>query len=105
MDELGPASSAWIVMVSDPAKSCEGGRDSCDCGAAVWSHDGAKIVYLAQAKTDAPPGYSDMYTYDLTTKTTTNLTDGFMGTVDTRSRLRCWMVGCCRIPRRASRRG
>jgi dipeptidyl aminopeptidase/acylaminoacyl peptidase len=38
-------------------------------------------VYLAQAKKDAPPGYSDMYVYDVASKTTVNLTDGFMGTV------------------------
>jgi len=50
-------------------------------GPAVWSQDGAKIIYLAQAKRDAPPGYLDMYVLDVAGKTTKNLTDGFSGTV------------------------
>jgi len=50
-------------------------------GPAVWSHDGAKIVYLAQAKRDAPPGYLDLYELDVAGKSTKDLTDGFMGTV------------------------
>ncbi len=80
-DELGPASSAWIVTVSDPAKAAKVDAIPATVGPAVWSHDGGNIIYLAQAKKDAPPGYSDMYTYDLASKTTTNLTDGFVGTV------------------------
>jgi dipeptidyl aminopeptidase/acylaminoacyl peptidase len=81
VEELGPANSAWIVKASDPAHAEKVEAIPATVGPAVWSHDGGKIVYLAQAKKDAPPGYSDMYTYDLATKTTTNLTDGFMGTV------------------------
>jgi dipeptidyl aminopeptidase/acylaminoacyl peptidase len=81
VDELGPASSAWVVTVSDPAHASKVDAIPATVGPAVWSHDGAKIVYLAQAKKDAPPGYSDMYTYDLATKATVNLTDGFIGTV------------------------
>ncbi len=81
VEELGPANSAWIVKASDPAHAEKVEAIPATVGPAVWSHDGGKIVYLAQAKRDAPPGYSDMYTYDLATKTTVNLTDGFMGTV------------------------
>jgi len=81
VEELGPASSAWVVMASDPMKVVKVDAIPATVGPAVWSHDGGKIVYLAQAKRDAPPGYSDMYVYDVASKTTTNLTDGFMGTV------------------------
>jgi dipeptidyl aminopeptidase/acylaminoacyl peptidase len=81
VEELGPANSAWVVAVSDPTHATKVEAIPATVGPAVWSHDGGKIVFLAQAKKDAPPGYLDMYTYDLASKTTTNLTDGFMGTV------------------------
>jgi dipeptidyl aminopeptidase/acylaminoacyl peptidase len=81
VEELGPANSAWVVIVSDPSHASKVDAIPATVGPAVWSHDGGKIVYLAQAKKDAPPGYLDMYTYDLASKTTVNLTDGFMGTV------------------------
>jgi len=79
--ELGPAGSAWIVKASDPMHAEKVEAIPATVGPAVWSHDGGKIVYLAQAKRDAPPGYSDMYVFDVAGKTTVNLTDGFMGTV------------------------
>ena len=81
VDELGPAGSAWVVMVSDPAHAAKVEEIPATVGPAAWSHDGGKIVYLAQAKRDAPPGYVDMYVLDVATKVTRNLTDGFMGTV------------------------
>jgi dipeptidyl aminopeptidase/acylaminoacyl peptidase len=79
--ELGPASSAWVVMASDPAHANKLEEIPATVGPAVWSHDGAKIVYLAQAKRDAPPGYLDMYEFNVASKATKNLTDGFLGTV------------------------
>ena len=81
VEELGPANSAWVVTVADPMQAVKVEEIPATVGPAVWSHDGAEIVYLAQAKRDAPPGYSDMYEYDLAGKTTKNLTDGFKGTV------------------------
>jgi dipeptidyl aminopeptidase/acylaminoacyl peptidase len=39
------------------------------------------IFYLAQAKHDAPPGYVDLYSFDLDHKTTRNLSDGFQGSL------------------------
>ena len=65
VEELGPANSAWVVMVADPMHATKLEEIPATVGPAVWSHDGAEIVYLAQAKRDAPPGYSDMYEYDL----------------------------------------
>jgi len=81
VDELGPANSAWVVTAADPAHAAKVDEIPATVGPAVWSHDGAKIVYLAQAKRDAPPGYLDMYEYDVAGKATKNLTDGFLGTV------------------------
>jgi dipeptidyl aminopeptidase/acylaminoacyl peptidase len=48
---------------------------------AAWSADGKSIVYLAQAKEEAPPGYADLYLYDTDAKTTTDLSEGFIGSV------------------------
>ena len=70
VEELGPAGSAWIVKASDPMQAEKVEAIPATVGPAVWSHDGGKIVYLAQAKKDAPPGYSDMYVYDVATKAT-----------------------------------
>lgn len=81
VDELGPANSAWVVTVAEPMKAVKVEEIPATVGPAVWSHDGAEIVYLAQAKKDAPPGYMDLYAYDVATKKTRNFTDGFKGTV------------------------
>jgi len=81
VDELGPANSAWVLTAGDPAHATKVEEIPATVGPAVWSHDGTKIIYLAQAKQDAPPGYSDLYVLDVAGKTTKNLTDGFKGTV------------------------
>ncbi|MBB5056991.1 dipeptidyl aminopeptidase/acylaminoacyl peptidase [Granulicella aggregans] len=79
--ELGPAGSGWIVSMSDPAHPSKVDDLPATLGSAAWSVDGGSIVYLAQAKHEAPPGYSDLYTYTLATKSTKNLTDGFDGSI------------------------
>lgn len=79
--ELGPAMSAWIVSMGDPAHPAKVDDLPATLEAAVWSVDSATLVYLAQAKRDAPPGYSDLYTYTLATKVTQNLTDNFDGSI------------------------
>jgi dipeptidyl aminopeptidase/acylaminoacyl peptidase len=81
LGELGPANSAWVVTTADPAHATKLAEIPATVGPAVWSHDGAEIVYLAQAKRDAPPGYLDMYEFNVASKATKNLTDGFLGTV------------------------
>ena len=79
--ELGPTMSGWVVSMSDPGHPSKVDDLPATLEAAAWSVDGASIVYLAQARHDAPPGYSDLYTYTLATKTTKNLTDGFEGSI------------------------
>jgi dipeptidyl aminopeptidase/acylaminoacyl peptidase len=70
-----------VWTAGDPAHATKVEEIPATVGPAVWSHDGTKIIYLAQAKQDAPPGYSDLYVLDVAGKTTKNLTDGFKGTV------------------------
>lgn len=48
----------------------------------VWSPDGKKIAYVSRKKTGleyALSTNSDIYVYDIASKTTSNLTDGMMG--------------------------
>jgi dipeptidyl aminopeptidase/acylaminoacyl peptidase len=79
--ELGPANSAWVLSLSDPAHASKLDDLPATVEAASWSEDGSSILYLAQAKRDTPPGYSDLYEYSLAGKTTRNLTDGFNGSI------------------------
>jgi dipeptidyl aminopeptidase/acylaminoacyl peptidase len=81
VEELGPAGSTWIVTASDLAHPVKVEELPKTAGGAVWSKDGTQILYEAQAKRDAPPGYGDVYGYTVATKTIKNLTDGFMGSV------------------------
>ena len=81
VSELGPALSGWVVSMSDLAHPSKVDDLPATMEAAAWSVDGASLVYLAQAKHDAPPGYVDLYTYILASKATKNLTDGFNGSI------------------------
>jgi dipeptidyl aminopeptidase/acylaminoacyl peptidase len=81
VDELGPAGSTWVVTASDAAHPMKLAELPKTAGNAVWSKDGLGLVYLAQAKRDAPPGYADLYEYTVATKAVRDLTDGFDGSV------------------------
>jgi dipeptidyl aminopeptidase/acylaminoacyl peptidase len=67
--------------VSDPAHPAQITDLPKTAGGATWSKDGKALIYEAQAKRDAPPGYGDAYVYSLETKAIRNLTDGFAGTI------------------------
>ena len=46
------------------------------------SYDGnPSLFFSAQAEREAPPLYSDLYTYDISKATTRNLSNGFAGTI------------------------
>ena len=81
VDELGPAGSTWVVMANDAAHPVKVAEIPATASKAVWSRDGKELVYLAQARRDAPPGYADLYVYTLATKAVRDLTDGFAGSV------------------------
>lgn len=79
--ELGPARSGYVVILADPAHPAKIEALPPTIENAAWSQDGASILYLAQAKHDAPPGYADLFVYTVAKKTTKNLTQDFAGTV------------------------
>jgi len=79
--DLGPAGSLWMVDVKDLAHPAKIPEIPATVRAVTWSADGRALVYEAQAKLDAPPGYGDDFVFDLAGKTSRNLTDGYMGSV------------------------
>ncbi len=79
--DLGPAASAWLVSTGDPDHAVRVNGLPATLESAEWSLDGKSIVYLAQAKRDAPPGYADLYRYDFNTNDSLDLSDGFKGSM------------------------
>ena len=79
--DLGPATNTWMVNMADPAHSEKLAALPATLEGAAWSLDGKSIFYQAQAKLDAPPGYADLYRYDIDTRSTHDLSDGFKGSI------------------------
>jgi dipeptidyl aminopeptidase/acylaminoacyl peptidase len=82
--EVAPANSGWVVALGDPAHA----EKVVDLPGTVervgWTRDGLSLVYTAQAKRNAPPGFVDLYAYTLATKVVTNFSDGLAGSVEGR---------------------
>jgi dipeptidyl aminopeptidase/acylaminoacyl peptidase len=79
--DLGPAMSSWLVKISNSSQPEKLAELPSTIETAAWSPDDKSILYLAQAKHDAPPGYTDLYLYDTSAKTTLNLSNGLKGSV------------------------
>jgi dipeptidyl aminopeptidase/acylaminoacyl peptidase len=79
--DLAPATSAWVVTAADPAHPSQLKAIPATVGAAAWSPDATRILYLAQNQADAPPGYSDLYQITLADSSIRNLTAGFNGSL------------------------
>ncbi len=71
--DLHPATSAWVVSPQEPAKAERIAALPATTESLSWSSDGNALALLAQAGTDTPPGYSDLYRYSIATKTLENL--------------------------------
>jgi dipeptidyl aminopeptidase/acylaminoacyl peptidase len=80
--DLGPARSTWIVDVSSPERPTRVDAVPATVSDVLWSGDGGSLVYLAQARRDAPPGYNDLYALALESGRTANLTDGLDASLD-----------------------
>ena len=78
--DLHPAASAWDLRTSDlAAKKLNELPATIYTGR--WSFDSGSILFHAQARQDAPPGYGDLFAYDLTKHSLTNLTDSYAGSL------------------------
>jgi dipeptidyl aminopeptidase/acylaminoacyl peptidase len=79
--DLGPAGSAWRVDLAHPEHPVAVAAIPATVQEAAWSLDGHSIVYLAQSRADAPPGYSDLYVLNLADSRVSNLTDSLDGSL------------------------
>jgi dipeptidyl aminopeptidase/acylaminoacyl peptidase len=79
--DLAPAKSTWIISLSDTSHPSKMTDLPSTIETVTWSLDGRSMIYLAQAKHDAPPGYADLYIYDTDTRTTQDLSEGFKGSL------------------------
>ena len=86
--DLGPARSAWQVTLADLARPQRLNELPATIELPRWSSDGHAMLYLAQAKRDAPPDYYDLYEYTFATRTSRNLTDGLDGSIGPEQPLR-----------------
>jgi dipeptidyl aminopeptidase/acylaminoacyl peptidase len=78
--DLGPSASAWMVSLADASHPQRLSLPS-TTSLVSWSLDGRSLFYLAQARREAPPGYEDLFRYDLAAGTSADLSDGFDGSV------------------------
>jgi dipeptidyl aminopeptidase/acylaminoacyl peptidase len=83
--DLGPASSSWLVNIQDPASPTKLSALPATIEKSAWSRDGKQIYFLAQAHTDAPPGYSDLYSYSLEDHGIRNYSEHFSGSLESRA--------------------
>jgi dipeptidyl aminopeptidase/acylaminoacyl peptidase len=79
--DISPATTAWVLTVADPDHPKQIERAPKTIGSATWSPDEKQIDFLAQAKADAPPGYSDLYALTLDDGAVRDLSDGFDGSI------------------------
>jgi hypothetical protein len=71
--DLGPADSGWLLELSTLAAQRAPALPKSLFGS-VWSEDDHSLAFLSQSLADAPPGYEDIFRYDLTTRTVQALT-------------------------------
>jgi dipeptidyl aminopeptidase/acylaminoacyl peptidase len=80
--DLGPAASSWLVTIKDPANPTKLSALHATIEKSAWSRDGMQIYFLAQAHLDAPPGYSDLYSYSLEDHVIRNYSEHFFGSLE-----------------------
>jgi dipeptidyl aminopeptidase/acylaminoacyl peptidase len=77
--DLGPDSSGWLVSVGDPAHPRQLKELPATLDGGAWSDDGKRFYFLAQAQTDAPPGYHDLYVLTFADSSVNDLTANLVG--------------------------
>lgn len=80
--DLGPANSAWLVYVKDPAHPSQLKQLPATAYSGTFSSDDKRFYFLAQAAQDASPGYSDLYVTDLSDGSVHGLTPDIAGSID-----------------------
>ncbi|MBV9436166.1 MAG: S9 family peptidase [Acidobacteria bacterium] len=78
--DLGPASSAWFLTLSDPQHPRKLALPL-DARGLTWSRDGQHLYFFSKTKSDAPPGVSDVYEFTIGNSQIRNFTDGYTGSI------------------------
>ncbi len=79
--DLGPAMSAWLVDVTNPTHPAQLKELPATIRGGTWSEDGSRFFFRAQAKSDAPPGYDDLYVLNLDDRSIRNVTADLGGSL------------------------
>lgn len=79
--DIAPGATAWVLTVSNPDHPKQVGSAPKTIGSATWSPDEKQLYFLAQARADTPPGYSDLYALTLADGAVRDLSDGFDGSI------------------------
>jgi dipeptidyl aminopeptidase/acylaminoacyl peptidase len=77
--DLGPDTTAWLVVLADPGHPTRIKELPSTIENAVWSDDGSRFYFLAQAARDTPPSYSDLYLMNWGDRSIRNLSADFLG--------------------------
>jgi len=79
--DLGPAMSAWLVESLRPPQPSPLKELPATIQGGAWSEDGSHFFFRAQAGSDAPPGYEDLFAFSFADRSIRNLTADFAGSV------------------------
>jgi len=79
--DLAPAGSVWLLSADDLEHPAKLEAIPPTAASLVWSENGADLMFEAQARIDAPPGFHDLYAYNTSSKSIKNLTDGLAGSI------------------------
>jgi dipeptidyl aminopeptidase/acylaminoacyl peptidase len=80
-DDLGPATTAWLVHVSDLTHPVQLNEIPPTISSITWSEDGKRLYLLANSARDAPPGYQDLYEMTLSDRSIRNLSMDLAGSI------------------------
>lgn len=81
VSDLRPSATTWLVNISDPGRPTKLSDIPATIEAAVWALDGNSLSYLGQAEKDTPPGYRDLFEYQLGTHKIRNVMPKFPGSL------------------------
>ena len=79
--DLGPAMTAWLVDPLNPTHPSQLNELPATIRGGTWSEDGSRFFFLAQAKADAPPGYDELFVFNLEDRSVRNLTADLGGSL------------------------
>lgn len=79
--DLQPSSATWVVELSHPAQPTRLFALPATVQSAIWSNSAKSLAFLAQAQHDTPPGYQDLYDYNLDTHAIRDLTAEVAGSI------------------------